>query len=536
MQGKSTATYGGKYVIALYIRLSQEDRDVSLRADKAESNSITNQRELLWDFIRNHEEFADCTVIEKCDDGYSGVHFESRPAFTELIELAKSGKVNCIIVKDFSRFGRNYVELGDYLEQYFPFLGVRFISVNDNYDSKEFEGTTGGLDVAFKNMIYDFYSREFSKKQRIAWKRMAEKGEYNAPNAMYGYRKADDNVHQLIVHEETGQIVREIFELVASGLSPLKVAKILNERGVLPPSEFQNMQGFTKQWSRYGAKCYWTDDRIRCMIKDERYTGTMISLKTTSFTVRGKRVKTPPSEWVRVEDTHEPIVSYELYVKANATLKQMDFRLSGKSGKNIYHCGYCGRKMQKDSKGGLRCNQRYLVKECMCRKAVICIEETDKAVLASLKQQIALLIRETELSKIAKNKAIPYSNGAEIATLIKTIATMKKTWMPLYERYTDGKLSREDFLVEKKKYDEETAKLEQRLQELQSKEELHQDNDQQSERNISQLRCYAEQLELTEEIKEKLIDKVNVYSDNRIEICWNFESGFFDLETMHKCG
>ena len=162
----------------------------------------------------------------------------------------------------------------------------------------------------------------------------------------------------------------------------------MNERGVPAPSEFQNLQGFTKQWSRYGAKCYWTDDRIRCMIKDERYTGTMISLKTTSFTVRGKRVKTPPSEWVRVEDTHEPIVSYELYVKANTMFRQMEFRLSGKPGKNIYHCGHCGRKMQKDSKGGIRCNQRYLLKECKCRSAVISIEEADKTVLLSLKKQI----------------------------------------------------------------------------------------------------------------------------------------------------
>lgn len=407
----------------------------------------------------------------------------------------------------------------EYLEQYFPFLGVRFISVNDNHDSKDFEGTTGGLDVAFKNMIYDFYSREFSKKQRIAWRRMAEKGEYNAPNAMYGYRKADDNVHQLVVHEETGKIVKEIFELVASGVSTLNVAKLLNERGISAPSEFQNMQGFTKQWSPYGAKCYWTADRIYCMVKDERYTGTMISLKTTSFTVRGKRVKTPPSEWVRVEDAHEPIVSYELYVKANSMLRQIEFRVSGKSGRNIYHCGYCGRKMQKDGKGGLRCGQRYLIKECRCRSAVINLEEANEAVLSALKQQIRLFIKEAELSKTVKNKTVPFSEGAEIAIVIKSIATMKKTWMPLYEQYTDGKLSREDFLEEKKKYDEETARLEQRLHELQSKQELQQENAQQIEKNISQLGCYADQMELTEEIKEKLIDKVNVYSDNKIEIC-----------------
>lgn len=534
MQGENAVAYDSRYVIALYIRLSQEDRDLSLRADKAESNSITNQRTLLFDFIRNHDEFADCTVIEKCDDGYSGVNFQDRPGFVELIDLAKAGKVNCIIVKDFSRFGRNYVELGDYLEQFFPFLGIRFISVNDNYDSKDYGGTTGGLDVAFKNMIYDFYSREFSKKQRIAWRRMAEKGEYNAHCAMYGYKKAEDNVHRLVIHEESGKIVKEIFELVASGLSPLKVAQMLNERKIPAPSEFQCMQGFQKQWSRYGAKCYWTDGRIRCIVKDERYTGTMISLKTTSVTVRGKRVKTPPAEWVRVENTHEPIVSYELYVRANASLRQIEFQLSGKSGKNIYHCGYCGRKMQKN-KNFIRCNQRYLEKDCICRKAVIEIADANETVLEALKQQIQLFVKKDELSKAAKNKSIPYSRETEIATLIKNIAAMKKTWMPLYEQYTDGKLSKEDFLIEKKKYDEETSKLEQRLHELQSTQECQQEGNQQVEKNINQLCCYADQMELTEEIKEKLIDKVNVYSDNRLEIFWNFKSEFSELESVHVC-
>ncbi len=159
----------------------------------------------------------------------------------ELMELAKAGKINCIIVKDFSRFGRDYVELGDYIEQYFPFLGIRFISVNDGYDNRNFEGTTGGLDVAFKNMIYDFYSREFSKKQKIAWKRMAEKGEYNATFTMYDYRRDHSNIHQLAIHEETGEIVQEIFNLAASGMSPLKIAQMLNEKGIPSPSEIQNI-------------------------------------------------------------------------------------------------------------------------------------------------------------------------------------------------------------------------------------------------------------------------------------------------------
>lgn len=519
------------YVIALYIRLSQEDRDLSGRPDKKESNSVTNQRELLRNFIRSHGEFAGCTVIEKCDDGYSGVKFDNRPAFMELMELAKAGRINCIIVKDFSRFGRDYVELGDYLEQYFPFLGIRFISVNDGYDSKNFEGTTGGLDVAFKNMIYDFYSREFSKKQKIAWRRMAEKGEYNAAFTMYGYRRDRSSVHRLAIHEETGETVREIFSLAASGMSPLKIAQLLNEKGIPSPSEVQNMNGSRQQWGIYGAECHWSAEKIRRMIRDERYTGTMVSLKTSSFTVGGKRIRTAPSEWVRVENTHEPLVSYELYLKANSVIKQSVFRQGGRKEKNIYHCGYCGRKLQNTGRGIIQCSQRYLVKECSCRGAVIKREEADLAVMDALKQQIRLFVKEAELPQDARNRTVPYSVEAEIRSLTKTIAAIKKTWMSLYEQYRDGILSREDFLARKKKYDAEAAELEQRLDELQSGRKEQNETSCQEKMQASQLICYAEQMELTEEIREKLIDKVKVYSNNRIEIYWKFESGFSNTET-----
>jgi len=518
-------------VTALYIRLSEEDRDLSSRPDKAESNSITNQRSLLWEYIRSHEEFSGCTVIEKCDDGYSGVKFDNRPAFTELMELAKAGKINCIMVKDFSRFGRDYVELGDYLEQYFPFLSIRFISVNDGYDSKNFEGTTGGLDVAFKNMIYDFYSREFSKKQKIAWRRMTEKGEYNAVRVLYGYQKAADNIRQIVISEEAGSVVREIFGMAASGMSPIRIARLLNEKGIPSPSETQHMQGCPREWAGYGTKCFWTDDRIRRMIKDERYTGTMVSLKTTSYAVRGKRVKTPPSEWVRVENTHEPLVSYELYLKANSVIRQLRFRQSGKKERNIYHCGYCGRKMQDTGRGIIRCGQRYLIKECSCREASIKRGEADRAVMDALKQQIQLFVKESELSQNARSRTVPYSVDEEIISLTKTIVALKKTWMPLYEQYRDGQLSREDFLTRKREYDAEVAKLEQRLDELQGSINEQDERSRQKRKHASQLMCFAEQMELTEEIKEKLIDKVKVYSNNRIEIYWKFESGFSDTGT-----
>ncbi|MDE7203185.1 MAG: recombinase family protein, partial [Lachnospiraceae bacterium] len=321
------------------------------------------------------------------------------------------------------------------------------------------------------------------------------------------------------------------FSLAASGMSPLKIAQLLNEKGIPSPSETQNMQGYRQEWGIYGVECHWTAEKIRRMIRDERYTGTMVSLKTSSFMVGGKRVRTAPSEWVRVENTHEPLVSYELYLKANSVIKQTMFKQSGRKGKNIYHCGYCGRKLQNAGRGIIQCGQRYLVKECSCRGAAIKREEADRAVMDALKQQIQLFVKESKLSQNARDKTIPYSADGEIMSLTKTIAALKKTWMPLYEQYMDGQLSREDFLAKKKEYDTEAEKLEQRLDELQSSQKEQNERSQQEREQASQLMCYAEQMELTEEIKEKLIDKVKVYSNIRIEIYWKFESGFSNTGT-----
>ena len=293
-----------EYVICLYIRLSIEDDDVSGNPFKKESGSITTQRALLYDYIKNRKEFDGCKVIEKCDDGFSGTHFDNRPQFTEMIELAKKGKINCIIVKDFSRFGRDYVELGNYLEQLFPFMGVRFISVNDNYDSAELaDGTTGGLDVAFKNLIYDYYSREMSRKQRIAWQRMAEQGQYNSNCALYGYRKSEEDKHKLVIEPEEAAVVKEIFDMKIAGTGTTLIAKALNDRGIPCPSELYRSRGDTRQWKNRGKPCYWTASKIEAIIRDEKYTGTMVQLKTRLDSVGGKQVSRPKEEWVRVENT-----------------------------------------------------------------------------------------------------------------------------------------------------------------------------------------------------------------------------------------
>ncbi|MCR5025422.1 MAG: recombinase family protein, partial [Lachnospiraceae bacterium] len=226
------------YTVCAYMRLSDEDRDVFGR--KVESGSITSQRRLIMNFIDSKPEFKGCNVIERCDDGISGRYFDTRPQFMNMIELAKKGKIDCIIVKDCSRFGRDYVELGDYLEQLFPFLGVRFIAINDHYDSKTCEG---GLDIAFKNLVYDIYSRDLSKKLKDSRRQMAMQGKYTAGQTLYGYRKKKGNVHELEPDPEAAAVVREIFDMRLAGKGLTDIARNLNDRGIECQTVYKHKKG-----------------------------------------------------------------------------------------------------------------------------------------------------------------------------------------------------------------------------------------------------------------------------------------------------
>ena len=512
-----------EYVICLYIRLSIEDDDVSGNPFKKESGSITTQRALLYDYIKNRKEFDGCKVIEKCDDGFSGTHFDNRPQFTEMIELAKKGKINCIIVKDFSRFGRDYVELGNYLEQLFPFMGVRFISVNDSYDSAELaDGTTGGLDVAFKNLIYDYYSREMSRKQRIAWQRMAEQGQYNSNCALYGYRKSEEDRHKLVIEPEEAAVVKEIFDMKIAGTGTTLIAKALNDRGIPCASELYRSRGYTRQWKNRGKPCYWTAGKIEAIIRDEKYTGTMVQLKTKLDSVGGKQISRPKEEWVRVENTHEPVITYPQYIKAVSSLKQQKAAESRKM-KNIYYCGCCGRALFNAHYGTIFCKQRSFKTDSDCRDIKIYKYDADMAVLASIKKETKIFLDHSKLSRQGVKRTSPLSVADKVNAIMRSMEVAQKSWIALYDKYADGKLEREFFLNEKKQYDADMEKMEEELAALRQAQEEEETEQQGSERKADQAMAFLEEEELTEDMKEKLIEKVIVYPGDRIEIVWRFE-------------
>lgn len=518
MADKSRTPLTKDYVVALYIRLSLEDDD--LGAEKKESDSITNQRALIREYLKNHEEFASCTVIEKCDDGYSGVHFDNRPQFMELIGLAKKGKVNCIIVKDFSRFGRDYIELGNYLDQIFPFLGIRFISVNDNYDSAALNGETSGLDVAFKNLIYDYYSRELSKKQKIAWRRMAENGEYNACFTLYGYKKAPDDKHRLVIDEETAPVVKEIFSMKLSGIGTTHIAKCLNDRDVPCPAELGRQRNIRQKWRGNFEKYGWTASTVERILREEKYTGTMVMLKTEKQGVKGRTIRRPEEEWIRKEGTHEAIVSYQTYSLAVSMLKEQAAKEYGKNGRNIYYCGCCGRAMMNQHKGTLRCINYRFETESPCNAVAINKAEADMAVLQSVKKEAELFLEEDQLRRQGKMDS-SVTVAEQIRSISENLERLRQGWMGLYDRYAGGEISRENFIERKREYDLETEKLEAKLASLWQEEEQGEEcEDRQQTAEI--MLAYQGCKELTEGMKENLIDKVFVFEGGRIEVAWSY--------------
>lgn len=274
-----------KRKLAFYIRLSDADEEVKA-GTKDESNSITGQRKLLYSYIKGKEEFAGFEILEYFDDGYSGTMFNNRAEFQRLIQDAESGKFECIIVKDFSRFGRDYLEVGNYMEFVFPAMGIRFISVNDNYDSDRNFGVTGGMDVAYKNLIYQLYSMDLSRKVKSARRTRNLSGEYTAAFACYGYKKDPDDKHKLIIDEEAAKVVVEIFSLIIAGYNASEAAHILNERKIPTRLQTQWKNG-TKYVPVHNKGDYmWDNSEVVWIIQNEQYKGIMIQNKLALEKIR----------------------------------------------------------------------------------------------------------------------------------------------------------------------------------------------------------------------------------------------------------
>ena len=335
------------YYAAMYLRLSRDDREKQEGA-RAESGSIAGQRELIRSFIREQPdmELYDSYV----DDGWSGGNFD-RPEFKRMMEDVEAGRVNCVVVKDLSRFGRDYIEAGRYLQKTFPALGVRFIALTDHYDS--FSAGTGESSIVLpvKNFINDSYCRDISMKVKSGLEAKRKNGECTAPFAVYGYKKDENNKNRLSVDEYAAGVVKQIFEWKISGMSVSAIADSLNENGILSPKEYKISLG-QKYKSGFSASGHsrWGNASVKRILTSEVYIGHLVQGKSQKINYKVKKtVEKPEAEWDRVENTHEPIVSEDNFWIVQELLKT-DSRKSPQTGLSgmfagLLFCGDCGEQM-----------------------------------------------------------------------------------------------------------------------------------------------------------------------------------------------
>ena len=342
-----------KYVIALYIRLSLEDF-------KTDSLSISSQRMILQEHAAGLEEYGNAELMEFVDNGYSGANFE-RPAVQELLDLVRANRIDCIMVKDFSRFGRNSLETGYFIERVFPIFHTRFISVSDDFDTKKLKGDTGGMEVAFKYLISEYYSRDMSVKTKTAKYMKMRRGEYQSKICPYGYCKGDNN--RMVPDPETSCVIQMIFEYAASGMNSAQIARELHSQAIPTPGEYKALKG-QKYHDVSRTNGVWSNSTILRLLADERYIGTYVIGKKTVTEIGGNRMRTKDeSEWIKIPNHHTPLVSKELFEKANASIKrfkipkrkQHSYPLRGK-----VFCGSCKHAMHRSNETIYRCRFSYM--------------------------------------------------------------------------------------------------------------------------------------------------------------------------------
>lgn len=531
-------TETAKYKAALYIRLSVED------GDKEESNSVINQRMMLSEFVNESPDIELYDVY--IDDGYTGTDFE-RPGFTRLLNDLYIKKFNTVIVKDLSRLGRNYIEVGNYIEKIFPLFNIRFISINDQIDSKKDPDSVNSLIVPFKNLINDEYCRDISNKIKAVQKMKMKKGEYIGSYAPYGYIKDPEDKHKLIIDEEAAKIIRLIFEWTLNGYSRTAIAKKLNELGILNPTghraEELNMK-IPVASERRDKRYSWGITTIRQILMNQMYCGDVVQHKGKLISYKiHKRVVLPKSEWIVVEDTHEPIISREIFDKVQNEIINRDTRMNENGKISIFaghiKCGDCLRAMSKKVagkyKGQPRKHYHYMCSLYMrtagaqCSKHSIRNDELESAVLQAVKVQIGLVadirrIRaEIESNDLIDNRKKLIEKNIEKCE--KQIKAKKKLRQEAYEDWKSEKISEVEYNEYTEEYSAKIKKIEENINNY-YKDMLELDKTIKDDSWIDNFTKFQNVNELSRELIDNLIDNIYVYEEKKIKIKFKYEDEF----------
>ena len=519
------------FKVAIYLRLSKEDDDLSCSSGaKSESNSISNQRKLIYDFMKSHTELE--LYDEYKDDGKSGSNFD-RAEFQRMMKDIEAGKVNCVIVKDQSRFGRDYIDVGKYKEKIFPKLGVRFITINEGYDSLS---ATSSDDLAFtiNSFVYDFYIRDISTKIRTNLTAKKQNGEYAGAFVAYGYVKDSDDKSKLVVDPFAANVVRDIFRWKIEGLSPQNIAVRLNELGIPSPAEYKRLSGSNYKTSfQTSSKAVWSHVSVRRILKNEIYLGVMIQGKRTTPNYKTKTVVTKAeSEWLRVEGTHEAIISVRDFELVQELLRDDTHCRAGDVTVPVYagriYCGDCGAAAVRKTVSYAGRHYVYYVcnankhDKTVCSRHSIREDVLDRVIYQTVRHQIDLLLdvdkalRQFENLSWEKHKLKQLDASIEIQEeVVRKNNTLR---LGIYEDLRAGLLDRSEYESLKKELAERIAEATAAIEKLNKEKREILDGVSKQQSWIEQFRQYENVTELTRPMVIHLIERINIFEDSHIEI------------------
>ena len=531
------------YRVAMYLRLSQDDEKYD-KDFKAESNSISNQRLQIQDYIDKNEEME--LAKEYVDDGYSGINFE-RPAFKEMMEDVITGSINCIVVKDLSRFGRDYIDSGRYLQRVFPSLDIRFIALNDNYDSFTASETEKNLVIPFKNFINDNYCRDTSAKVRSVCKVKRKQGQFISNYAPYGYEKDEEDKHKIVIDKEVEYVVRKIFSMKLEGYSSYSIAKHLNDNGIPSPMEHKKAKGIRyKTGFSTKAVAKWDTPAVNRILTNEVYIGTLQQGKREKINYKlDKVVSKDKSDWIEIEDNHEAIIDphdFEIVqklLKCDIKAKTVGEKADLFSG--LLFCKDCNAQMTKKvDKRGKTPTVYYICssynKGQDCSRHSIKQEELQRTVLEIIRHYIQYLGEYESVSEKIKEMEVSYELFQKIDKrqeyTKKSKAKFELLKSSLYQDLKEGIIAEEEFYDMREFYTNRIVESELIL-EKQSKEIARLYKKSLGNQNfLADIKKYQNIGTLERGLLVRLVDKIYVSGDKKIEIQFNYDETIEILDKL----
>lgn len=516
----------------MYLRLSKDD------GINSESNSITNQRELMQSYAKK----SNLEIVkEYVDDGYSGTTYD-RPALKDLMEeISKKNRAfDIIIVKDLSRFGRDYIGAGTYIQKIFPQLHIRFISINDNYDSKHADMSDTNLILPIRNFINDSYARDISNKVKSSQKMKREKGEYIGSFAPYGYKKSEENKNKLIVDENVSDIIKSIFDMKLQGYSSKAIAEELNDLGIDSPKIYKENQGLNyKGGFKVKKGRNWSAKAINRIIENEVYIGTMLQGKSATINYKNKKqIEKDKRDWVKVEHTHEGIISKEVFYIANRMLKRDLYNTKDKKTdlfSGMLFCKDCNSPLVRRVVKYKEKEQVFYIcskynKEKTCTRHSMKKEDLEEILTGIFDKY--LIFHENLYRKIQEIDVSKNITDTHIGILQREKEMTQNLLSSLYVDLKEDIISKEEYQMFRENYLEQIAKLNENIEYRKKKQETVKEHIRNNESWLFDLKKYKALTKPDRLSIVMLIDKILVGENKEIEVIFNHQEEVAFLEAM----